>query len=685
MPNRPPTDPKPETSTFQHGFSATVSDGPDLAARNVSYAGNRAPLQNTPFIKLPVGAIQPKGWLLEYLRRQRDGLTGSLGTISAWLQKDDNAWFSKEGKGKWGWEELPYWLKGYASLAFTLGDHALIDETMVWINGVLDSQRADGNFGPTQVDEKGAEDFWPKMIMLYCLQSYYEHAGDQRVLAFMERFFAYQLQYPEETFMQMYWQSRRTGDNLHSVLWLYNLTGTAWLLELAHKLHRKSVDWAPRQTAPEEWFAAMPDWHNVNIAQGFREPGEYSQLSGNPKDLKASYDAFFKVREHFGQVPGGMFGGDENSRKGYDDPRQGVETCGMVEQMNSDEELFRITGDTFWADHAENVAFNTYPAAVMPDFKSLRYLTSPNMVLNDDQDHSPGIDNRGPFLMMNPFSSRCCQHNHAQGWPYYSENLWLATSDNGVAAVLYAASEVSLNVANGVPVTIALKTNYPFADKLRFTVKIKGKAEFPLYLRVPAWCQKPELAVNGVAVSTDGATGKYLKIARVWSNRDTVVLRLPMAITVRTWEKNKDSVSIDYGPLTFSLRIGEEYVQKPGDATAIGDSQWQAGVDKARWPAYEIHPTTPWNYGLLLDGKSPCKVTRRRWPKNDFPFTPDACPVQVSAKARRIPEWTLDEHGLCGVLMQSPVKTTEPVEIVTLIPMGAARLRISAFPTITTG
>ena len=89
-----------------------------------------------------------------------------------------------------------------------------------------------------------------------------------------------------------------------------------------------------------------------------------------------------------------MFGGDENCRPGYDDPRQALETCGFVEQMLSDEMLMRITGDPFWADHCEDVAFNSYPAAVMPDFNSLRYLTAPNMVVSDQKNHSPGIDNR---------------------------------------------------------------------------------------------------------------------------------------------------------------------------------------------------------------------------------------------------------------------------------------------------
>ena len=60
------------------------------------------------FIKLPVGSIQPEGWLKEYLIRQRDGLTGHLNEISAWLEKNNNAWLHT---GDHGWEEVPYWLK----------------------------------------------------------------------------------------------------------------------------------------------------------------------------------------------------------------------------------------------------------------------------------------------------------------------------------------------------------------------------------------------------------------------------------------------------------------------------------------------------------------------------------------------------------------------------------------------
>ncbi|HEX4265974.1 MAG TPA: hypothetical protein VH597_16690, partial [Verrucomicrobiae bacterium] len=146
----------------------TVVDRPPVGGTNHYYIGNRPPLQPGHLIPLPAGAVQPKGWLRVYLERQRSGLSGNLGEISAWLQKDDNAWLSKDGKGKFGWEEVPYWLRGYIELAYVLNDPKMIAESKVWIEGALASQRADGDFGPDQkFDDDGSRDFWANMLMMY--------------------------------------------------------------------------------------------------------------------------------------------------------------------------------------------------------------------------------------------------------------------------------------------------------------------------------------------------------------------------------------------------------------------------------------------------------------------------------------------------------------------------------------
>jgi hypothetical protein len=660
-------------------FSAdnvTVIDRPEISATNHFYLGNRLPLEPARFIALPSGAVQPKGWLLEFLKRQRDGLCGNLGEISVWLQKDGNAWLSKDGKGKYGWEELPYWLKGYIQLGYVLNDPKIITESKIWIEGAINSQRPDGDFGPDQrFDDDGSRDYWANMLMLFCLQTYYENTHDQRVLDLMTKYFHYQLGVPDEKFLTHYWQKMRGGDNLYSVYWLYNRTGDAELLKLADKIHRCTANWELKDD--------LPNWHNVNIAECFREPAEHYLQTHDEAELLATYADFNEVRQRYGQVPGGMFGGDENCRPGYTDPHQGVETCGMVEQMLSDELLMQISGDPFWADQCEEVAFNTYPAALTPDLRALRYLTAPNMVVSDSKNHAPGLQNSGPFLMMNPFSSRCCQHNHSMGWPYFTKHLWLATPDNGLCAAIYSANEMTAQVGNGAQVRIEEATHYPFEEKIKFTLHTDGAVKFPLYLRIPAWCQSAGIAINGKSVKAEIAAGQYVRLERKWKNRDVVTLALPMEISTRQWTANHDSVSVNYGPLTFSLKIGERYEREDSSRTAIGDSAWQKTADPSKWPSFEIYPTTPWNYGLVLgDVKKSFAVKKLAWPKDDYPFTPESCPLEIVAKGKQIPEWTMDKHGLCAVLQPSPAASSEPTQDLTLIPMGAARLRISAFPTV---
>ncbi len=341
----------------------------------------------------------------------------------------------------------------------------------------------------------------------------------------------------------------------------------------------------------------------------------------------------------------------------------------MVEMMLSTEMLTWITGDLLWADRCEDVAFNSLPAALTGDLKALRYLTSPNLVLSDKTDKSPELQNGGPMLQMNPHTHRCCQHNVGHGWPYYSEHLWFATPDNGLAAVFYSDCQVTAKVGDGTQVTIDQNTRYPFEETVEFVVNTDQPAAFPLYLRVPGWCASPQLVLNERPLDVAAAPRHFLRIERTWSNGDRVQLRLPMKVAVRHWPENQGSVSIDRGPLTYSLEIGERYVR-------------DGGTDK--WPAWEIQPTTPWNYGLLLQDhpEESFQVVPGNWPADDTPFAPGHAPIRLQAQGKRIPQWIQNAQGLVGKLQPSPVYSDQPSETVTLIPMGAARLRISSFPVI---
>jgi DUF1680 family protein len=166
--------------------------------------------------------------------------------------------------------------------------------------------------------------------------------------------------------------------------------------------------------------------------------------------------------------------------------------------MHSFEMLLKISGNPTWADRCEELAFNSLPAALTPDWKGLHYLTCANQVQLDKGNKAPQIDNSGNMFAYSPFEVyRCCQHNVSHGWPYYAEELWLATADHGLCASLYSASEVSAKVGTGSIVRISEETDYPFSERINFTISTERSANFPLYLRVPRWCSGAEVAING--------------------------------------------------------------------------------------------------------------------------------------------------------------------------------------------
>jgi len=635
------------------------------AVHNRFYVSNREPLLPSPLIKLPIGSIEPQGWLLSQLELMRTGFTGRLKELSKFLGSG-SGWLTLKDKG---WEEMPYWLKGFGDLGYLLKDPALIAESKKWIEEALGSQQPDGYFGPA--DNKKNLDLWPNMLMLFVLQSYFEATGDPRVPPFMAKYFRYEFNLPSENLLPGSWQKLRGGDNLESVYWLYNRTGEKFLLDLGKKLFDRTSNWTSPILSQERDSKneSSSFYHGVNIAMGLRQPGVYFQQSKDKKYLDAVERNYKQIMDEYGQQPGGMFGADENIRPGATDPRQGAETCSMVEFMYSDESLLKITGEPRYAERCEEIAFNSLPAAVTADLKALHYLTAPNLI-SCDSSGEHDFQNVGTLLSYDPWSYRCCQHNFAFGWPYFTEHLWLATQDEGLAAVLYAPSRVTAKVASGAEVRITEDTPYPFGEFIDFTIAADKAVEFPLYVRIPEWCARAKIIINDEEARAAASPSSYIGIKRLWKNGDRVRLELPQKVEIKTWPKIGNSVSVRRGPLWYSLKIGEK-VRRYGGTDA--------------WPAYEILPTTPWNFGLAVNPADPeASITLiSRKPPAGQPFSAEAAPIVLQAKARRLPEWK-EEKRMVGKVPPSPVKTSAPLEDVTLIPLGCARLRLSVFPTVTT-
>ena len=235
--------------------------------------------------------------------------------------------------------------------------------------------------------------------------------------------------------------------------------------------------------------------------------------------------------------PTGIWAGDELIRFG--DPTQGSELCAAVEMMFSLEKMLEITGDTQWADQLERIAYNALPTQVDDNCSVRQYYQQVNQIKVSYEPRTfvtPHSHTGNLFGVLAGFP--CCTSNLHQGWPKLVQNLWFATYDNGIAALVYAPSKVTAKVAGNVTVDIEENTGYPFDEIIRFKMNFPDKktrtARFPFHLRIPEWCEKPVIRINGEVVSCV-PVANIAVLERTWKSNDEVTLELPMSVTASYW------------------------------------------------------------------------------------------------------------------------------------------------------
>ncbi len=611
---------------------------------------------------LPLGSVRPTDWLAEQLLKQSDGLTGHAEELYDDIGKSD--WLTGANVGKeYAWERGPYYAKGLVSLAFVLDDATLKGKARRWVDAILGSQRADGDFGPK------ARNWWANMIALWLLRDWCEATGDVRVVPFLERYFAFQREavkvHPFAADSK--WAAARAGDELDVVLWLYRRTRKDEWLTFARTVSAQSADWTTyyyRGGDPAGRNANGCRSHIVNFMQGLKTPALQFLLDGDARKRGAYAAAFAPdgwAMRLYGR-PDRMVNGSEplsdRSASG------GTELCAIAERILSCQTVLAATGDLTAADDLEIVAYNSLPATLAKDGRGMRYYCLLNQPTCEDKpllfaNNGAGSGpNRNGAICPGPHAGfGCCRSNFHFAWPKFVQSMWMRRG-GGLAAVAYGPCRVTADVG-GRTVTLAMSTGYPFDGKVEIRV-LEGGGRFPIFARVPQGSGLPD-------------AGQFRTFARDWKPGETIELDFPLATRLSFWEN--EAVAVMRGPLLFALRMPAEEKAVPRYPVPF-ENRWIEG--ETEFPRKEIRPTAPWNYALLLNRDRTLAGAT----------VENAGDESVSIRARAVKTdfggWGYMRDVTTGRAVDPPPSPVPDeggrVETVALVPMGLTEIRIALFP-----
>jgi hypothetical protein len=627
------------------------------------------------FIPLPAGSVQPQGWIKDWATVAADGITGHL---DEWSTTYGMAWKGvgfeatgvdpKTGTG-WPLEQCSYWLDGAVRLAYLLNDSALIrkvsDRLGMIVNGVL-------NGGKSFVYWQNDLDFknntfnnWAHSHMGRALVAWYEATGDARILEALVRVYSRFDVQPVPWYM---------GDvvsgctNIDPMLAVYELSGNRDVLDAILRIAGDSLTVeAVRRWNQNDFNSA----HGVITYENLRIPAMMYPVTGQRPMLQAAQNFLAWLdRNHL--LPYDIVSSEEHMA-GIGATRN-TETCNVACSAWTYQQMFEITGDGQWGDRIEKVFFNAGPAPVDRHFQTMIYYQSPNRIEELMPSEWPGHPGEGAYTFKNTgHDVLCCVGNLNRVIPNYAMHMWMSTADKGLAATLYGPCTVKTVVRNGIPVEIINDTNYPFEETVQMTIQPVRDCTFPLHLRIPAWCRKPEVKLNGELVTTDHVND-FITIDRKWSKGDRIELHFPMHVDVRDGRETPYPRE-DYfrkGNSAHRILPHKTDINSPYRTVSCGPLLFALPV-KDIAPNRQA-PDAKWNYALISDSEDDVRIERSKMPSS-WSWQIEDAPVRLTLKAGTF-NWQ-PTHLL--PLPEEKVSIDETVDI-TLIPYGCTKFRISMFP-----
>ncbi len=235
-----------------------------------------------------------------------------------------------------------------------------------------------------------------------------------------------------------------------------------------------------------------------------------------------------------------------------------AESCAAVAMVFFNHRMLQATRDSRYADALELALYNNVAAGVSMD--GTRFFYS-NSLSRDSRDRrGAGGKERAwdgwTYSRRSWFGCACCPSNIARliaglGCYFYS------TSSRGMWVHLYESSSASVEIGN-TKVAAIQETEYPWDGLVKVRIEPEKSASFDLNLRIPGWCTKAGVRVNGRRHDLERNLRRgYAVIKRRWRTGDVVELSMSMPVEqVRAHPRVKDAlgkVALKRGPLVYCV------------------------------------------------------------------------------------------------------------------------------------
>ncbi|MBS6195051.1 MAG: glycoside hydrolase family 127 protein [Clostridiales bacterium] len=598
--------------------------------------------------------LKPEGWLKRQLQIQAEGLSGHLDLI--WPDIRESKWI---GGDKEGWERVPYWLDGFIPLAFLLDDENMKSRAKKFIDAILDRQEEDGWICPCEKDERSRYDVWPVFLIGKVLVLYYECTQDNRIEDAVYRAMRQLLKHISVNTI-FNWAATRWYECLIPLFWLYKRRPEPWILELVTLLEAEGMDF---QKIYERFEFERPElkkyWtqinHVVNAAMALKSRALMSRITDEKPDEFAMH-MYQTIMKHNSMVIG-HFTGDECFSGNQ--PIQGSECCSIAEAMYSYEILLSISGNCFWGDLLEKLAFNGMPATTTTDMWAHQYVQLTNQIsaAKIPEEFVPFNSNNGEAHMfgLEPHFG-CCTANFNQAWPKFVLSA-IMKGEKGIAINSMVPVNVTMRKENSM-VSVRIVTDYPFKDEGIIEIETDKPTDMEVLVRIPGFAQKAWVDEKEVK------TGEFFCLNKRWEGKTRIPVRF--GFKAEFVDRPNQTKALVRGPLVFSLPIAEkvrriEYIRD--------------GVER-KYPYcdYEMLPDSDWNYGFASEY---FEVIHEE--VGSYPFSTKNPPVKIAARMVKIP-WR-EENGTCKCTPEETKAIAEP-EMIQLQPYGCTNLRMTEMPFV---